>query len=258
MINPRSRVTRMVTSVLVLLVLAVPVILPRTVAGSAGFVSVEWFPHFITPYDNMTLLANVTSLIGIDSVSVYYRIGKSGLRFNSTDEYTKRPMSHLFDGIWDYEFDRQPNGTTIYFFISAVESNGAETTWPGNYPDYLYPRTILVQYPSKPYLNAIYIYLNELFLSDLSQQANVTVSVSGYLPSFPDPYYRNLDVSSNGPYRYRFALFTIYESDYPRFWYSGKSSGLIDLAGSANKSPMISILLTSILPYPTYLRTLLT
>jgi hypothetical protein len=247
----RSRAAKFVASALIFLVVAVPVILPRAVAGSTGFVSVEWYPHFVTPYDNMTIRANVTSLVGIDSVSIYYRIGKSGLRFNSASEYTRAPMIHLYDEIWAYEFDKQPNGTSIYFFISAVESNGAETTWPGNYPDYSNPRAIFVQYPSKPYLANIYIYLNELFLSDLLQQANVTVSLSGYLPSFPEQYYRDLDLRSNGPYGYYFGLFTIFEDANMRFWYTGKSSGLVDLAGSPKQVPydQYAINFTLTIPY---------
>lgn len=236
MIDTRA-LAKAVTHALILAVLVSPIVLPRVLAGSAQFISVEWYPHFVTPYDNVTVRVNVTSAVGINSVYIYYRISSSHLRFNSTSDYTKERMLPLYDGIWAYDFDRQANGTTIFFFISAVDSNGAETTWPGNDSDFRSPREITVAYPGKPYLASIYIYLNQLFLSDLVQQANITVSVSGYLPSFPDPYYRVLDVRSNGPYGNRFGFFEIFEDANSRFWYSGKSSGLMDLKGSPEQVP---------------------
>ena len=234
--NPSAKRSIALVCTLILATLIFPSVFPEVGAQPSLIIKVDWSPHVVTPYENMTVQANVTSSIGINSVSIYYRTGKPGLKFNSTSEYEKKRMLPLYDGIWVYNFDKQPNATAIYFFISVVDSNGAETTWPGNYPDYRSPREVRVQYPSKPYVNAIYIYLNELFLSDLSQQANVTVSFSGYLPSVPDPYYRNLDIRSNGPYRNYFGL-TIFEDPSTRFWYQGKSSGLIDLAGSAKQVP---------------------
>lgn len=176
MINARAS-PKVVSYALISIVLVASVLLPRVLAGSIQFITVEWSPHFVTPYDNLDVRANVTSSVGTSSVSIYYRIGPPGLKFSSIVEYTQKRMIPLYDGIWDYEFDKQPNGTVIYFFISAVDSNRAETTWPGNYPDYRNPRQIEVRYPTKPYLNAVYIYLNELFLSDLLQQANITVSL---------------------------------------------------------------------------------
>ncbi len=231
----------LLTSVLILTVLVIPSFLSKVSADPGPTIKVDWYPHFATPHDNVTIQANVTSVAEVKMVTIFYRLGPPGLQFNSSSDYKKEQMfltiGSVTNGKWYYAFNIQANGTTIYFFVSAVDSGGSETTWPGNYPDYRNPRRIEVRDPSNPYLSDIRIYLNDLSLSDLLQEANITVSVSGYLPSFPEPFFRDLEVSSNGPYRYRFARFTIYEDPDNRFYYAGRSSGLIDLIGSVKQVP---------------------
>ena len=80
----------------------------------------------VTPYDRLLVRVNVTSDIGIAEVGIYFRIGPAGLSFNSTSDYQKERMYPILgnekNGLWEYRFENQSAGTTIYFLIVAIDS----------------------------------------------------------------------------------------------------------------------------------------
>lgn len=223
----------------VLLLYVVP--FPVANAQSRPVVNVSWRPYPVTPNDTFSIYANVTSLIGVRNVTLYYRIGPSGLRFSSSSNFTKIPMDgpiigSTTNGIWNYHFQPQPNATVISFLVEAFDLENTGTFWPDNNAPFNYPSQIIVQYPSKPYLSYVYFTLNSLTISDLVQQSNVTIEAGGYLPKIPELGYVDVDVVSNGPYHYRFPSFSM-QYHGTRFYYSGQSSGWIDLSGSPSQLP---------------------
>jgi uncharacterized lipoprotein YddW (UPF0748 family) len=56
-----------------------------------------WIPTPAMPNDTVEVQANVTSLVGIRNVTIYYQIGPKGLRLGSSSDYNnslmKGPMS---------------------------------------------------------------------------------------------------------------------------------------------------------------------
>jgi len=168
-----------------------------------------------------------------------------GLSLGTSSDYKKSLMQGPIygdsrNGIWSYQFQPQRNGTIIYFAIAAFDIDGLRSLYPNDSP-FRNPQSLLVELPPKPYLSGIFININTLTLSDVLQQANVTISMQGYFPSFPERYGISIDVISNGPNQLRwFPFFSLYETD-SRFFYQGQSSSVIDLRGS-----------TVQLPYDTY------
>ena len=86
-------------------------------------------------------------------------------------------------------------------------------------------------------MSYVHFHLNSLTISDLVQQSNVTIEAGGYLPKIPEPWSGfSVEVVSNGPYRFRFPFFWM-QNHGERFFYSGQSSGWIDLSGSPSQLP---------------------
>ena len=219
-------------------------------AQASPFNSVKWYPNFVTPYDNVTIEANVTA--GMKNVTLYFRIGPPGLTFNGTSDYKKDRMRQFPAGgwtWWEYVFDKQPARTTIYFFLEAVDSYGVASTWPGNYPDFRSPRIIDIEEPGQSRLYDAYLYLNDLRLSDRLLAANVTVHLAGYMPNFPEQGWMNGEVRSNIGDRYGFQL--PMKGDVTRFYYIGEASGFVDLNGRLVDEPYsrYSISITLTIPY---------
>jgi len=140
------------------------------------------------------------------------------------------------NGIWRYDFPQQPNGTVIYFLVEAFDLENVLAFWPDNYPTFQYPSWITIEFPSKPYLSYVYFTLNSLTISDLLQQANVTINAAGYMPKIPEIWYVPVDVVSNGPRGSKFPLFSM-QNQGTRFYYSGQASWWVDLKGSPNQLP---------------------
>ena len=224
-------------SVLLLAIIQLPVVK----AQSRPVINVRWVPAPVTPNDTFSIDATVTSPIGIRNVTLYFRIGPSGLSLSSSSDYTKIRMDGPFsgnntNGLWSHDFQPQPNGTVIYFLVEAFDVEDMSSIWPDNFPPFQYPFRITVEFPSKPYLSDVYFTLNSLTISDLVQQANVTVTAAAYFPKIPEFGYVQVDVASNGPYRNRFPFFTMqYQST--RFYYSGQAWWWVDLRGSPNQIP---------------------
>ena len=207
--------------------------------------SVYWYPegYPVTPYDTVNIQANVTSSTGIKNVTIYYRIGPFGLALNSVSDYNRSSMqgpvgaSH---GIWFYDFEPQKNGTAIYFVVSAFDNSGLQTIYPGNQP-FSNPQTIRIEFPSKPYISSVNIYLNTLTITDTSALANVSVSMVAYLPSPQEAGWFSISVSTVGSYPVGYL--SMYESSNSRFFYIGQASWLVYLNPT---NP------TNELPYDTY------
>ena len=235
------RVRGIILLTLSILLLAV---VPHPIANaqSPPIVNVSWSPAQVTPNDTFSIYASVTSPIGIKNVTLFYRIGPSGLRLFSSSNYTRVRMNgpspgNNTNGVWWHDFQPQPNGTVISCLVEAFDLEGVPSiVWPDNYPLFNYPFQIMVQSPSEPHVDYVYFTLNSLEISDLVQQSNVTIVAGGYLPKILEFWYVPVDVVSNGPHRYRFpSLLMLYHGT--RFYYSGQSSGWVDLKGSPNQLP---------------------
>ena len=205
--------------------------------------NVSWRPTPVTPNDTFSIYVNVTSAVGVRNVTLYYRVGPSGLKLSSSSDYTRVQMDgpapgNSTNGIWWHDFRPQPNGTVISCLVEAFDlKNTPSEIWPGNYPPFENPFQIMVRSPSKPYMSYVYFTMNSLMMSDLGQQSNVTIDAGGYLPKIPELWYGfPVEVVSNGPYRYRFPFFWM-QNHGERFYYSGQSSGWIDLRGSPGQLP---------------------
>ena len=204
--------------------------------------NVSWRPTPVTPNDTFSIYVNVTSAAGVRNVTLYYKFGPIGLRLSSSSDYTRAQMDDpppgSTNGIWWYDFRPQPNGTVISCLVEAFDLNDTPSEiWPGNYPPFENPFQIMVQSPSEPYLSYVHVHLNSLTISDLVQQSNVTIEAGGYLPKIPEPWTGfSVEVVSNGPYRFRFPYFWM-QNHGGRFFYTGQSSGWIDLSGSPSQLP---------------------
>jgi hypothetical protein len=172
----------------------------------------------ITPHDNATVWANVSSLIGIRDVIIYYRISKTSItRFNSTADFTKQNMTWWSfwlprsNGLWNYTFKEQPNGTIIYYYLDVFDALGQDTPWR----NYLAPGEIQILTPGPSDILQFGLALNNILLNGKYEGANVTILLSAFLPSHP-PYYAepyslgvqvsggisSLDLSENGRFHY--------------------------------------------------------
>lgn len=187
----------------------------------------------VTPYDCLLVRVNVTSDIGIAEVGIYFRIGPTGLSFNSTSEYEKELMYPILgnpkNGLWEYRFENQSAGTTIYFFIIAIDSAGVDSNWH-NFRGPL-DVTVLETPPSN--LAVITFELNEILLNSRFPAANITARVQGYFPNFPEEYWMRLELASN---RRPVTYFNVFE-DGSRFWYVGQGSGIADIDGNLEDAP---------------------
>jgi hypothetical protein len=234
------RATPVLCICLVLIFCAPPI---SHVSGQiAPTINVRWYPYPVTPNDSVAIRANVTSAVGIRNVTIYYRLATIGLALHSISDYNRSLMQGPIpgdsrNGIWNYFFPRQRNGTLIYFAITAFDVDDLRSSYPDNFL-LSGPQSILVNFPSKPYLAPIFLNINTLTISDVVQQANVSIQMGGYLPSVPELGYLSVDIISNGPYHLRWIpSFSLLERTDSRFFYQSQSSSIIDLNGSPSQVP---------------------
>jgi hypothetical protein len=198
-------------------------------------------PYFptgaITPQDNATVWANVSSSIGIQNVTIYYRISRPVTRFNSTTDFVKRSMTWWSrwlagsNGLWNYTFKEQPNGTVIYYYLDVYDTSGQNTPWR----NYLVPGSVQVLTPGPSDIYFLVLSLNDILLNERYQSANVTALLGAFLPYRPphydEPYYIQIPVTS--------ALrgLTIFENS-ERFYYQGSVSDNLPFAeGTPHDAP---------------------
>ena len=249
-------VLRKVTILLLLFAMAIlSGVQVRNVVAMAPSINVRTFPEAPTPFDNVTIQANVTGSVPIQSVTLYYRIGPPTLfgHFNSISEYNHTLLDFTYgpnkeNGVWDHTFDRQNDGTAIYFFVVAVDSNAVNSTWADGWPEYKLPHVISIAYPSQSYLYSLVVDLNYLTLSERQQFANVTVSLGAYMPNFPEKYWMSVQLWSH---RYYYSSFPFSEGQGPRFAYQGRYSAIVDLEGNFQNLPYdeYTLFLNLTIPY---------
>jgi hypothetical protein len=142
------------------------------------------------------------------------------------------------NGTWDYDIPPQLNGTTIYFAIFVFDNSGLNSSYPSTVP-FSRPQSILIEYPSEAYLSSVVININSLTITDVQQQANVSVQMVAYLPSVPDKYYILVAVLANG---YGWIPNLGLNELGSRFYYQGQTSSIVYLSGGS----------TGQIPYDTY------
>ena len=231
------RIVRCTAPAILVLMLAIGLAAVACVreAGSVSAPSinqVQLYPLcIVTPHDRYLVRANVTSETGIADVSIYSRTGPSGLAFRSVSDFDRAPMlqtGSIYNGVWEYQFENKSAGTTIYFFIAATDSAGINSTWR----NYAAPFDVTIEEPRAPYLDAVYLYLNDIMLNNQFQAVNITASVHGYFPEFPEEYWKTVVVKSSG---YYVAYLDMFETC--RFYYSGEASGITAIKGDFGAKP---------------------
>jgi hypothetical protein len=214
-------------------VVALALVAPMTHAQQTPLVNVRVFPDYpITANDSIHIQANVTTYgIAVRNVTIFYYLGPSGLQFSSKSDYNHDFMYQTIWnpmwGLWQYQFDRQPANTSLYFFVEATNVIGQTGFWPGNVPEASRPWIVSVVSPDKSYLYSLSVTINDLDLGAKLQRANVTVEVGAYAPTFPERYWDQATVQSGGYFAFWMPMF---EQQSSRFDYRGKASGWADLS----------------------------
>jgi len=231
------RIVRFTVPVILVLMLAIglaAVVCVRE-AGSVSAPSinqVQLYPLcIVTPHDRYLVRANITSETGIADVSIYFRTGPTGLTFKAVSDFDRSQMfrtGSIYNGVWEYQFENKSAGTTIYFFIAATDSAGINSTWR----NYIAPFEVSIEEPRSSDLDGVYLYLNDIMLNNRFQAVNITASVHGYFPDFPEEYWKTVLVKSNGMY---VAQLTVREDC--RFYYSGEASGIAAIKGDFGGKP---------------------
>lgn len=190
------------------------------------------FAWIVTPYDNVTVWANVSSPIGIRNVVIYYRTSMPVTRFNSTTDFVKRNMtwwSWWFprsNGLWNYTFKEQPNGTMIYYYLDVFDVSGQDTPWR----NYLVPGRTQVLTPGPSDIYSFGLVLNDILLNDRYQGANVTAVLGAFLPYRPPRYEESYYIDI--PVRFGISGLTMFEN-VGRFYYQGSVSDYLPLTGGS-------------------------
>jgi len=226
-VSARLRVFResRLLALFLLLAAAVAAVSCPTVHAQSPSLNVSISPSFVTPNDFILIQANVTSAIEMKNVTMFYRVGPSGLGLSSKSDYNSTLMLHITQqpgwGLWEYQFSRLSAGTNLYLFVEATDVLGHTSSWPGNIPDASTPRIVPIQNPSESYLSSLFVTINNFDLGAKLQRVNITVEVGGYIPHFPgDPWIQAIVYSGD----YIDFQIPLFETG-TRFFYQGKASG---------------------------------
>lgn len=194
-------------------------------------VNVSISPSFVTPNDLIFIQANVTSTIEIKNVTMFYRIGPSGLQLSSKSDYNSTLMIHVTQqpewGLWEYQFSQKLQANTnLYLFVEATNVLGYTSSWPGNLPEASTPRIVPVLNPGESYLSSLFVTINNFDLGARLQRVNITVEVGGYIPHFPEEAWIQATVYSGDYWAFSVSLFEVGT----RFYYFGRASGWATLS----------------------------
>ncbi len=182
---------------------------------------VEWYPRdTVTPLDHLLVRANVTSDVGISMVKIFFKTSMSAASFVSISDYEAKDMwpgsGNMHNREWEFRFENQSAGTTIYFFIAAFDLNGDNCTWQ----NYLSPFWITVKEAGPSFIGYVILFLNDISLNNRFCSANVTAHMQGYFPGFPEFGYVDARVSSS---QGQIGDLSILQRG-PRFYYEGEGS----------------------------------